>query len=119
MAAWFRLADKVLSRLDAETAHGLAISSLKSGLVPRQRGGDAPSLAASVWGQKLANPIGLAAGFDKNAEVPDAMLGLGLGRACSAWPKTSASSTVWASPAKDWSRPADACRRAPVPAALA
>src|SRR5215212_2168489 len=79
MAVWYSLADTILSRLDAETAHGLAIRALKSGLMPDDRGADAPSLSVTVWGRRLPNPIGLAAGFDKNAEVPDAMLGLGFG----------------------------------------
>jgi dihydroorotate dehydrogenase len=77
--AWYRAADLLLSRLDAEDAHGLAIRTLKSGLVPRDRRADPPSLAVQAWGRTLANPIGLAAGFDKNAEVPDALLGLGFG----------------------------------------
>ena len=76
---WYHAADLLLSRLDAEAAHGLAIRGLKSGLVPRDRRPDPPSLAVKVWGHPLPNPIGLAAGFDKNAEVPDAMLGLGFG----------------------------------------
>jgi dihydroorotate dehydrogenase len=76
---WYRAADLLLSRLDAEDAHGLAIRSLKSGLVPRDRRPDPPSLGVQVWGRTLPNPIGLAAGFDKNAEVPDALLGLGFG----------------------------------------
>lgn len=79
MAAWYSFADKFLSRLDAETAHGLAIRALKSGLLPGDRKPDPPSLLVTVWGRQLPNPIGLAAGFDKNAEVPDAMLGLGFG----------------------------------------
>src|SRR6187549_3421979 len=79
MALWYRLADRLLSRLDAETAHGLAISELKKGLVPHDRSSDAASLRVTVWGRTLPNPIGLAAGFDKNAEVPDAMLGMGFG----------------------------------------
>ena len=40
---------------------------------------DDPRLAASAFGLDFPNPIGLAAGFDKNAEIPDAMLGLGFG----------------------------------------
>jgi dihydroorotate dehydrogenase len=76
---WYRAADLLLSRLDAEAAHGLAIRALKSGLMPRDRRPDPPSLAVTVWGRKLPNPIGLAAGFDKNAEVPDALLGVGFG----------------------------------------
>ena len=79
MAAWYALADLFLSRLDAESAHGLALRALKSGLMPGDRRPDAPSLAVTVWGRSLPNPVGLAAGFDKNAEVPDAMLGLGFG----------------------------------------
>jgi dihydroorotate dehydrogenase len=79
MAAWYSLADLVLSRLDAEAAHGLALRALKSGLLAADRRPDPPSLAVEVWGHTLPNPIGLAAGFDKNAEVPDAMLGLGFG----------------------------------------
>jgi dihydroorotate dehydrogenase len=79
MAVWYRAADFLLSRLDAETAHGIAIRALKSGLAPRDRLPDPPSLAVTVWGRTLPNPIGLAAGFDKNAEVPDAVLGLGFG----------------------------------------
>jgi len=79
MAAWYRTVDVFLSRLDAEQAHGLAIRGLKSGLVPHNRRPDPASLAVQVWGRTLPNPIGLAAGFDKNAEVPDALLGLGFG----------------------------------------
>ena len=79
MAACYALADLALSRLDAETAHGLAIRALKTGLVPGDHRPDPPSLGVEVWGRRLPNPIGLAAGFDKNAEVPDAMLGMGFG----------------------------------------
>jgi dihydroorotate dehydrogenase len=79
MALWYSLADLVLSRLDAETAHGLALRVLKSGLMPRDQRPDSPALAVEIWGRALANPIGLAAGFDKNAEVADAMLDLGFG----------------------------------------
>jgi dihydroorotate dehydrogenase len=79
MAAWYSVADLFLSRLDAEAAHGLALKALKSGLLPADRRPDAASLAIRVWGRSVPNPIGLAAGFDKNAEVPDALLGLGFG----------------------------------------
>src|SRR5688500_15760921 len=77
--AWYRAADLLLSRLDAEDAHGLAIRALQSGLARRDRRPDPASLAIEVWGRTLTNPVGLAAGFDKNAEVPDALLGLGFG----------------------------------------
>ncbi|WP_421998779.1 quinone-dependent dihydroorotate dehydrogenase [Reyranella sp.] len=79
MAAWYAFADLFLSRLDAEAAHGLALGALKSGLLPADRRPDPPSLAVQVWGRTLPNPVGLAAGFDKNAEVPDAMLAVGFG----------------------------------------
>lgn len=79
MAVWYQFADLFLSRLDAETAHGLAIRSLRTGLVPRDRRSDPPSLKVRIWGRDLPNPVGLAAGFDKNAEVPDAMLDMGFG----------------------------------------
>jgi dihydroorotate dehydrogenase len=79
MAVWYALADLFLSRLDAETAHGLALKALKSGLTPGDRRTDPPTLGVEIWGQRLPNPIGLAAGFDKNAEAPDALLGLGFG----------------------------------------
>src|SRR4051794_14117523 len=79
MAVWYALADLLLSRLDAEAAHGLALKALKNGLIPGDRRPDAASLGVKVWGRQLPNPIGLAAGFDKNAEPPDALLGLGFG----------------------------------------
>ncbi len=64
--------------LEPERAHRLTIAALKTGLL-RGKKDDAPALAVSALGQTLPNPIGLAAGFDKNAEVPDAMLRLGFG----------------------------------------
>src|SRR5471030_1727870 len=79
MAVWYSLVDTVLSRFDAEAAHGMALRALKSGLVPRDRKLDEPILGVELWGRRLSNPIGLAAGFDKNAEVPDAMLRIGFG----------------------------------------
>ncbi len=79
MALWYALADKVLQRFDAEAAHGLAIRALKTGLVPKDRKVDDHRLGVELWGRRLSNPVGLAAGFDKNAEVPDAMLSIGFG----------------------------------------
>jgi len=79
MTGWYRLVDPLLARIDAENAHRLAIHALRLGLVPADRGVDDPVLATTAWGQPFPNPIGLAAGFDKNAEVPDAMLRAGFG----------------------------------------
>jgi len=70
----------LLFRLDAEAAHGMAIRALKKGLVPRpSTEADPGRLKIDLWGRTFPNPIGLAAGFDKNAEVPDAVLDLGFG----------------------------------------
>lgn len=68
----------LLFALDPERAHGLTLAGLRSGLVPAAAPDD-PILHTRLAGLDLANPVGLAAGFDKNAEVPDAMLRLGFG----------------------------------------
>jgi len=75
----FSLAQPFLTALDPETAHGLAIQALKAGIYPRPDAASPDNLAQTVFGLKFANPVGIAAGFDKNAEVPDAILGLGMG----------------------------------------
>ncbi|MCH9000169.1 MAG: quinone-dependent dihydroorotate dehydrogenase [Proteobacteria bacterium] len=74
-----RLAQAMLRRLDPETAHDLTLWLLRRGLGPVARGADDPILATRVWGREIANPIGLAAGFDKNAAVAGPMLRLGFG----------------------------------------
>lgn len=68
----------LLFRLDPERAHTLTIAALNTGLGPRGAADD-PLLATTLAGLALPNPLGLAAGFDKNAEVPGAMLRLGFG----------------------------------------
>jgi dihydroorotate dehydrogenase len=75
----FRLARAALFRLDAETAHQTTLKALKAGLYPHQLTPDDPRLAVTVAGLSFPNPLGIAAGFDKNAEVPDAMLRMGFG----------------------------------------
>ncbi len=68
--------------LPAEAAHRLTISTLKNGLgVPLRAMPEAPALAITLpkSGLKLSNPVGLAAGFDKNCEVPSAMARFGFG----------------------------------------
>jgi dihydroorotate dehydrogenase len=72
-------AARVLRLLDPEDAHTLAIKALKAGFGPRDRRLDDPCLALELCGMQLRSCIGLAAGFDKNAEVPDAMLAAGFG----------------------------------------
>jgi dihydroorotate dehydrogenase len=75
----YKFIGPVLRLLDPELAHGIAIQVLKSGFVPSPATFEDPVLAASLWGMEFSNPIGLAAGFDKNAEVPDAMCRQGFG----------------------------------------
>lgn len=76
-AAAFGLIDPLLRILEPETAHGLTIRALR--LTPNLAGSATRSLRSTVFGIEFLNPLGLAAGFDKNGEVPDAMLALGFG----------------------------------------
>ena len=66
-------------RIDPETAHGLSISGLKTGLAPACALPADPRLAIEIADLKFPNPLGLAAGYDKNAEVPEPILRLGFG----------------------------------------
>ena len=75
----YPLAGPILRRLDPETAHGLAIAALELGLVPRPRPFSDAILNIRLWNRDFANPVGLAAGFDKDARVVDAMLAQGFG----------------------------------------
>jgi len=75
----YPLVGPLLRCLDPERAHALTIAALKRGLVPRPPVPDDPILRQRVWGLEFPNPVGLAPGFDKHAEVPDAVLGLGVG----------------------------------------
>ncbi len=68
----------VLFRLDPERAHNLTLAALATGLGPRGCPDD-PILATTVARLALPNPLGLAAGFDKDARVPAAMLRIGFG----------------------------------------
>lgn len=58
-----------LHRLDPETAHAISIKALKAGLAPAPGPVTSPRLRTKVAGLNLPNPVGLAAGFDKNGEV--------------------------------------------------
>lgn len=68
-----------LFTLDPEAAHKLTLFGLKTGLAGADPSTDDPALSISAMGLNFPNPVGLAAGFDKNAEVPRAMLRLGMG----------------------------------------
>src|ERR1700733_274946 len=72
------LARPLLAALDPENAHRLTIAALKFAPLPRG-GKDDPRLGVRVFGLDFPNPVGMAAGFDKHAEVPDALLRLGFG----------------------------------------
>jgi dihydroorotate dehydrogenase len=65
--------------MDPETAHGATITALRLGLAPQQLDADPPELRTSLAGLDLANPIGMAAGFDKNGEVPVPLARMGFG----------------------------------------
>jgi dihydroorotate dehydrogenase len=80
----YSLIRPVLRRLPAETAHNLTLGALEGGLgrlvVGRAaRQPDPPILAQRLWGVDFSNPVGLAAGFDKDARAPEALLGFGFG----------------------------------------
>lgn len=78
IGALFGLARPLIHKLDAEQAHRLTIAALAAA-PPLRPAADAPSLAVEAFGLRFSNPVGLAAGFDKNAEAIDGALGLGFG----------------------------------------
>ncbi len=73
------LAARALHALDPEDAHRAAVEAMALGLGPRTRADRYPILRTQIAGLDLPNPIGLAAGFDKNAEAPTALLASGFG----------------------------------------
>ena len=73
----YRLARPVLFTLDPERAHGLAIAALRA--LPGRPAPTGGPLEIRVAGLAFPNPVGMAAGFDKDGEVPDALLGQGFG----------------------------------------
>jgi dihydroorotate dehydrogenase len=68
-----------LFALPAETAHAMAVFALANRLVPGRCGADDPILATRAFGLSFPNPIGLAAGFDKDARAMRGALALGFG----------------------------------------
>lgn len=74
-----RITRPLLFLLDPEMAHHTTLRALRLGLVGGSSEPGDPVLATRVWDLAFGNPVGLAAGFDKDAEVIDAMLGLGFG----------------------------------------
>lgn len=74
----YSLLRPALFLLDPERAHALALAGLKAWPVRGPQRADGP-LATTVAGITFPNPVGMAAGFDKDGEVPDALLGVGFG----------------------------------------
>ena len=80
MVDLYRLVRPLILAMEPERAHRLTLSMLRLGLSRMAgNGGDDPVLKTRMLGLSLPNPIGLAAGFDKNAVAPDALLQLGFG----------------------------------------
>lgn len=79
MSVFDRIGQKLLFTFDPETAHGMSIAALRCGLPVGARTVRDDRLKVSLCGIAFPNPLGMAAGYDKNAEVPDALLGLGFG----------------------------------------
>ncbi len=75
----YTLVRPLLQALPPESAHRLTLAALAAGLGGRSPAPDPPILGQRVWGRDFMNPIGIAAGFDKDARVPDALLRLGFG----------------------------------------
>jgi dihydroorotate dehydrogenase len=78
VAALYPLLRPFLFALDAETAHRLTINMLKT-IPARPAPAENPALRVTLWDRHFPNPIGLAAGFDKNAQVIAPMMGFGFG----------------------------------------
>jgi dihydroorotate dehydrogenase len=74
-----RLALAALHKLDPERAHCLSLAALRMGLAPEPGPYSTPRLATSLAGMSLPNPVGLAAGYDKNAEALPALMAAGFG----------------------------------------
>ena len=79
MSKLYRLIRPFMFCLDPERAHGLTMVALRQGWVPHMKRVDDPILGQELWGRTFHNPIGLAAGFDKDALVPEEMFNLGFG----------------------------------------
>jgi len=69
----------LIFKLDPELAHDLAIKALKTNLIVRDNKNNESTLKTKLFGKEIPNPIGIAAGFDKNAEVYNPLFKLGFG----------------------------------------
>ena len=78
-ALYQHLARPALFALNPEDAHELSLKALQNGVYPRSLSHDDPALKQTVFGLQFRNPVGIAAGYDKDGRVPDAVLGMGCG----------------------------------------
>jgi dihydroorotate dehydrogenase len=78
-ACTYALLRPLLFQLDAERAHRLTVRALACLPARAGRSGGIAMLQQTIWGRRFPNPLGLAAGFDKNAECPAGAFGLGFG----------------------------------------
>ncbi|HEX9882221.1 MAG TPA: quinone-dependent dihydroorotate dehydrogenase [Hyphomicrobium sp.] len=79
LSGLFNLTPRLLAMLPPEEAHEATLKSLELGLFPRAQIPDHPGLSLRFADLTLPNPVGIAAGFDKDARVPDALLAFGCG----------------------------------------
>jgi dihydroorotate dehydrogenase len=79
MNRFWSAAQASLLFLDPETAHEASLRALEAGVHPRQAKLDDPRLAQTLFGLTFPNPIGVAAGYDKDARVYNALFGIGFG----------------------------------------
>lgn len=79
MTNLYSIAKKFVFKLDPETAHNATLKMMRCGLLPHISAVNDPALATTFCGLNFANPVGLSAGFDKNAEVIAPILNLGFG----------------------------------------
>ena len=79
MSGLFGLGQSLLLALPPERAHELAVKSLELGLYPRATAPDDQRLGQHLFGLDVPNPVGMAAGFDKDARVPRELLAMGFG----------------------------------------
>ena len=78
LAGFYPIARAALFALQPEVAHEASLKALECGVYPRGPAAD-PLLKQHVFGLDFPNPLGIAAGYDKDARVPDAVLGMGCG----------------------------------------
>lgn len=75
--AVFGVASPLARLVDPETAHHVGVALLSAGVAPLETRPDAPQLAVERWGLRFPNPVGLAAGFDKDAKAVPALVAMG------------------------------------------